>query len=85
MSELKPCPFCGNEKIYICTDDETEEFFGVMCTVCGGSIYPDKETEEEAIEAWNRRANEPETDREIEELYEAINHVYETMRGIKND
>ena len=54
MDELKPCPFCGGTPITV-VDDETEEKFGVKCFKCGGSIYPEKETLYEAIEAWNRR------------------------------
>ncbi len=56
MDKLKPCPFCGNEEVGICYDSWDEEYYGVKCLICGGSIYPDKETEEEAIEAWNKRA-----------------------------
>ena len=60
MTELKPCPFCGKYPQTV-VDDETEEKFGVKCFNCGGSIYPEKETLREAIEAWNRRvAIEPE-------------------------
>ena len=58
MTVLKPCPFCGNEKCFICFDTIDEENFGVMCPACGGSIYPDKETEGEAIKAWNSRKGE---------------------------
>ena len=57
MSELKlkPCPFCGGEPIPV-VDDETEDFFGVKCFACGGSIQAEKESLDEAIEEWNRRA-----------------------------
>lgn len=53
--KLKPCPFCGGEAVTV-VDDETETMFGVKCFACGGSIYPEKEFLNEAIEAWNRRA-----------------------------
>lgn len=53
--ELKHCPFCGGFPQTV-VDDETEEKYGVKCFCCGGSISPEKETVEEAIEAWNRRA-----------------------------
>ena len=56
MNGLKPCPFCGKYPQAV-MDDETEEKFGVKCFNCGGSIYPEKETLQEAIEAWNRRAD----------------------------
>jgi Lar family restriction alleviation protein len=52
MSELKPCPFCGGEAhLHI------HDRYGVECDVCGmglGCIMP---TKEQAIEAWNRRAD----------------------------
>ena len=54
---LKPCPFCGGMPIAV-VDDETEGDFGVKCFVCGGCIYPEKKTLDEAIEIWNRRAND---------------------------
>jgi len=58
MSEgLKQCPFCGKYPQTV-VDDETEEKFGVKCFNCGGAIYPEKDTLDEAIEAWNRRAGE---------------------------
>lgn len=57
MKELKPCPFCGGEA-------ELTLFLGnhcVACTNCLGAIVPSRGmTEEEAIEAWNRRAGEQE-------------------------
>ena len=54
---IRPCPFCGKTPVTV-VDDETEEKFGVKCFNCGGSIYPEKETLAEAIEAWNRRMND---------------------------
>lgn len=55
MMELKPCPFCGRNAVTV-VDDATEEMFGVKCFNCGGMIDAKKETLDEAIEAWNRRA-----------------------------
>lgn len=59
MSEqkLKPCPFCGGEAVPV-VDDETETMFGIKCFDCGGSIYPEKESLDEAMGAWNRRQTE---------------------------
>lgn len=74
MKELKPCPFCGSEKLIIagcrglnecnnCEECENEYRYAVCCDFteggCGAtSGY--RLNEEEAIEAWNRRAGEQE-------------------------
>jgi transcription elongation factor Elf1 len=51
--ELKPCPFCGSPKpgVY-------EHLCGwtARCGACGAEI--DRDTREEAVAAWNRRAEE---------------------------
>ena len=61
-TELKPCPFCGGEAIYITTaikaGDLVKEFYSISCLDCNAEIYKYCKTEEEAIEAWNRRAEE---------------------------
>lgn len=44
--KLKPCPFCGSEKLYIYVFSE-----GIRCDNCGAKII-DKE---DAIDRWNRR------------------------------
>jgi len=60
---LKPCPFCGKTPQTV-VDDETEELFGVKCFGCGGMIDAEKKTLYDAIKAWNRRADTPQTDEE---------------------
>ena len=39
-------------------DDATEAKFGVKCFNCGGMIDAEKETLDEAVEAWNRRVSD---------------------------
>ena len=72
MTELKPCPFCGGEKLIITSCIELEEcnnfeececmpYYIICCDFrqggCGAaSAYC--QSEEEAIEAWNKRAGE---------------------------
>ena len=70
--KLKPCPFCGGEaEVYdyeskhdIYDPDtlgyvDTEYYtkYGVGCVLCG-CIVADRNSETEAIEAWNRRATD---------------------------
>lgn len=72
--KLKPCPFCGSEKLIItdCVElEECDNFEKCECvrryTVCCdfrqggcGATSGFRLNEEEAIEAWNRRAGETE-------------------------
>ena len=54
MNKLKHCPFCGSKALH------TSNIFGehyVVCTNCT-CAGPGAWTQEEAIEAWNRRAND---------------------------
>lgn len=49
--KLKPCPFCGGKAIIDGCDDT---LWIVICKECNASIGY-KETEQEAIDAWNSR------------------------------
>lgn len=54
MNELKPCPFCrGKAKLQSYYKDHC-----VYCTKCNASTMKWFPTEIEAIEAWNRRADD---------------------------
>ena len=58
--ELKPCPFCGEEKVQIeDISSEDEQYFMIQCSnekcsaaTCFGDT---SENKNKAIEAWNRR------------------------------
>ena len=52
MTDLKPCPFCGGKA----KSKGYQIGFRVMCPECGGRAKLFS-TAEEAIEAWNRRAD----------------------------
>ena len=64
--KLKPCPFCGNEGIYVEMHDDWWVHEGlVICRLCGGRMfkqtrrddgYTVESTRELVINAWNRRA-----------------------------
>ena len=61
MTKLKPCPFCGgtNVKMYSENDPSLHGFIHI-CEVDGDGMVKIEsrlfQTEEQAIEAWNRRA-----------------------------
>ena len=60
--ELKPCPFCGSSNVTLEVEYGSDCGYGfgghtVICNNCGvQTIY--YETKEEAIEAWNKRADD---------------------------
>lgn len=54
MGELKPCPFCGGEAKTSNERFERTLLSWVYCTSCG-SAGGYRNTEQEAIEAWNTR------------------------------
>lgn len=51
---LRNCPFCGSENIDITDHYQTVVF--VQCDDCGAT-FPHFDSKQEAIEAWNRRAD----------------------------
>ena len=74
MTELKPCPFCGGEKLIItdckeleeCSNFEKCEYVNCYTVCCDfeqggcGATSGYRLHKEEAIEAWNKRAGEQE-------------------------
>lgn len=55
MSEkLKPCPFCGGNKVETRTDDEGISWY-IFCNNCG-AMCGYALSEDEVVKAWNRRA-----------------------------
>lgn len=57
MIELKPCPFCGNDKLPGVVNDEWSAY--VQCWRCGarGPVISDH-NEEHAVKWWNMRRGE---------------------------
>ena len=56
---LKPCPFCGGEANVIeHRFHGLDSSYGVRCKECKAETHQFYESEEKAIEAWNRRAGE---------------------------
>ena len=66
MTELKPCPFCGRSFLevgHVFNPDAFwdggllgEDYYRISCGYC--NLVMKWDTEREAIEAWNRRAND---------------------------
>ena len=61
MAELKPCPFCGGEAfvceyLYSCEPGRIV-MYGVECNGCHTTTF-EGNSKQEAIEAWNRRAED---------------------------
>ena len=59
MTEIKPCPFCGEQaEIFL---DDKDMIFATPCTIVRCKRCPANTRSyfrETAIEAWNRRADE---------------------------
>ena len=56
-NELKPCPFCGGKAEHEIFDDGFLVWCRVECKPCGVTLTVPYVVGEEAIEAWNRRAD----------------------------
>ena len=56
-AELKPCPFCGSDDVYLVNASSDGNEWGVVCRDC--DVWADNRlmdmTKEQAIELWNRR------------------------------
>ena len=56
MNELLPCPFCGGEAILESNKLRYGTIYSAYCQKCGAEITGF--SEHEAIDAWNRRAED---------------------------
>ena len=58
MTDLKPCPFCGGEKVSgpIFLDEDAPSWM-VWCEMCNCSARVHGATESAAAQGWNRRAS----------------------------
>ena len=72
MSDLKPCPHCGESRAFVEDIDTTQGLkWYVFCYACGATGGY-KVTPAKAIEAWNTRASDREAELEAlaKDLYE---------------
>ena len=71
MTDLLPCPFCGNDAALVRASNSLNNYLFVQCLnndcVCESDFYT---TEADAIAAWNRRAPTV-----PDEVREAISHL----------
>lgn len=56
--DLKPCPFCGADKVAVCQSERANPVFWVECISCNAETQPST-NKAEAIAAWNTRATDP--------------------------
>ena len=86
--KLKPCPFCGGEAELVCTTDNHHAPY-VRCKYgvylkpkCTANMYPWRyKTAEEAIEAWNNRAEK--TAKWVYAKYDYEQHKYIPDENLK--
>ena len=66
MIKLKPCPFCGGKAKVEHDSDERSTFFWATCNNRHCLVHPYSEevfnSAEEAIDAWNTRADDAYSD-----------------------
>lgn len=74
MTDIKSCPFCGNSEYNeVCHPAPNFATWMVMCGACS-STGSERDTIEDAIEAWNRRA---------EDKMQAVNYIFPKGRFIE--
>ena len=65
--ELRPCPFCGGDNLYIVLQNGyLNQTVGVFCNLCKVTVFPEENDQEGdtskardcAERAWNRRAGD---------------------------
>jgi len=77
VSELKPCPFCGCNKIRF-VDWCNIEGGSYACVKCGISTEYNQ-TQEQALVAWNTRAESP----ELAALREQVKVLRDALEGAR--
>lgn len=56
QTELKPCPFCGNQPLLLEADYDSCMWWEITCKGCGLSTsHDDINDKKKLIEIWNKR------------------------------
>lgn len=57
---IKPCPFCGGDKILLTRRPCNDKYDMYLCTCfqCGCSLSVLAETREKVVDIWNQRAGD---------------------------
>lgn len=76
MSELKPCPFCGNETIYDVAIETNRA--AVRCTKCGHGI--NGAPPEAVYKLWNTRPIEDALRAELAQARDALKQIRELAK-----
>lgn len=58
MEQLKPCPFCGGNAKIMRAECIYFHIYWARCTECNAEINAPETDVKQAIDAWNRRAND---------------------------
>ena len=84
MSELKPCPFCGGDRVY--GTKARNGVYRVECWCCGASVESVCGIEK-AIKWWNTRAIDRDALLDLaDELEEPWpSDIFDTVEGLRGD
>jgi len=74
QDELLACPFCGSEQVTTAPSDAFGPTWWAGCKACAAGH--DRETEAEAITAWNTRTGEPDEGVERPNAFELMQEFY---------
>ena len=75
MSELKPCPFCG-EKVSMISIEGSTHYWCISCEVCEYDRFIFG-TKDKVVNVWNARPAEDAKTREIDNLKRALQQIVE--------
>lgn len=82
MSDLKPCPFCGNEKIRIKQNFQMDGMSFVVCDKCGAvTSFVGNQQKKETIKMWNNQQLQSELAQVKQQSLESIRHHKDSIQA----